>query len=205
MHTIGLTGGIGSGKSEAAKLFSRLDVPIVDTDIIAHSLTANGEPMLAHIATTFGPDFLNEDGALNRAKLRTHIFNNPDERKKLETLLHPAIYERAVAQLQDNQKRLNPDYQILVVPLLFEADKYLALVQETLVIDCLEETQIKRASARSHLTELEVKTIIQAQMSGSDRCKLANHVIDNNGTLDELAEKIHKTHEKFIKTCIVSK
>lgn len=205
MYIIGLTGGIGSGKSEAAKQFIRLGAPVVDLDIIAHSLTAAGEPMLNNIADIFGKDFLNAEGALNRAKLRTHIFNDSLERKKLEELLHPAIRARAISQLEDNQSRLNPDYQILVVPLLFESDSYRPVVNKTLVIDCDEETQIRRTISRSQLSEAEVKAIIGAQVSRATRRERADEIIENNGSIEELIENVNKIHKKFIKTCIVSK
>jgi dephospho-CoA kinase len=205
MYIIGLTGGIGSGKSEAAKQFLRLGAPVVDLDIIAHSLTAAGEPMLNNIADIFGEDFLNAEGALNRAKLRTHIFNDSLERKKLEELLHPAIRARAISQLEDNQSRLNPDYQILVVPLLFESDSYQPVVNKTLVIDCDEETQIRRTISRSQLSEAEVKAIIGAQVSRATRRERADEIIENNGSIEELIENVNKIHKKFIKTCIVSK
>jgi len=127
---IALTGGIGSGKSEAAKQFAKLGVPVVDTDVIAHELTAVGEPMLADISRIFGTDFLTADGALNRTKLRAHVFENPVERLKLEALLHPAIYERALSQLANNENKLHPAYQILVIPLLFENNRYDAVIHK---------------------------------------------------------------------------
>lgn len=197
MYIIGLTGGIGSGKSEAARQFAELGVPVVDTDIIAHSLTAAGEPMLDKIADAFGADFLNADGSLNRAKLRVHIFNDATERKKLEALLHPAIHTRALQQLSDNQNRLHPDYQILVVPLLFESNSYQTVAHKTLVIDCNEHLQIKRTMARSKMPESEVKAIIQAQMPRATRRELADFIIENNGSVADLSEEIHKIHEKF--------
>lgn len=208
---IALTGGIGSGKSEAAKQFAKLGIPVVDTDIIAHELTAAGQPMLAEISRIFGADYLTADGTLDRAKLRTLIFNNPTERLKLEALMHPAIYERALEQLADNENRQRsanqapPAYQILVVPLLFENNRYSSIVHKTLVIDCDENLQVKRTMARSQLTATEVKTMINAQIKRSDRLNLADEVIENNGSLEELIGKITEIHKKFIKTCIVSK
>lgn len=205
MYVIALTGGIGSGKSEAAKQFSRLGVPVVDTDVIAHALTAAGSPMLGEIAHVFGIGFLNADGTLNRAKLRAHILNHPGERLKLEALLHPAIHDRAVELLTNNQNTLHPDYQILVIPLMFENNRYQALVNKTLVVDCDENLQVKRAMSRSQLTEQEVKAIMDAQTTRATRLRLADEVIENNGSVAELIEKVNKIHKKFIKTCIVSK
>lgn len=205
MYVIALTGGIGSGKSEAAKQFSRLGVPVVDTDVIAHALTAAGSPMLGEIAHVFGIGFLNADGTLNRASLRAHILNHPGERLKLEALLHPAIHDRAVELLTNNQNTSHPDYQILVIPLMFENNRYQALVNKTLVVDCDENLQVKRAMSRSQLTEQEVKAIMDAQTTRATRLRLADEAIENNGSLAELIEKVNKIHKKFIKTCIVSK
>lgn len=205
MYIVALTGGIGSGKTEAAKQFAKLGVPVVDTDIIAHELTRVGEPALAEIGRVFGTHFLNTDGSLNRARLRAHILNDSSERLKLEALLHPAIHDRAVKLLTDNQTRLHPAYQILVVPLLFENNHYQPIMNKALVIDCDESLQIQRAIARSQLAESEVKAMMAAQTSRATRLKLADEVIENNGSVEELAEKINKLHNKFIKTCIVSK
>lgn len=205
MYVIALTGGIGSGKSEAARQFAKLGVPIVDTDVISHELTAAGNPMLNKIAQTFGATFFNADGTLNRAGLRAHILNNPSERLKLEALLHPAIHDRAVELLTKNQNTLHPDYQMLVIPLLFENNRYQTLVDKVLVVDCDENMQIKRTMTRSQLTEQEVQAIMEAQTTRAARLKLADEVIENNGSMTELINKVNKLHKKFIKTCIVSK
>ncbi len=207
IHTpvIALTGGIGSGKSEAAKQFAKLGVPVVDTDVIAHELTAVGAPLLADIGRIFGADFLTAEGALDRPKLRAHVFNNPAARLKLEALIHPAIYERAIALLAENENKLRPAYQILVVPLLFENNRYATIPHKALVIDCDESLQIKRAIARSQLTETEVKAMIDAQVTRTVRLSLADEIIENNGSLAELIDKVIAIHKKFIKPCIVSK
>ena len=205
MLIIALTGGIGSGKSEAAKQFGLLGVPIVDTDIISHELTAVGQSILAEIGSAFGADFLMADGTLNRAKLRAHVFENKEERLKLEAILHPAIRAQALKQLAENESKLQPNYQILVLPLLFENDRYASIAHKVLVIDCDESLQIKRAMARSQLSETQVKAIMDAQVSRATRLALADEVIENNGTLTELIEKVANINKKFIKTCIVSK
>jgi dephospho-CoA kinase len=205
MIVIALTGGIGSGKSEAARQFANLGVPVVDLDVIAHELTAIGEPILLDIARIFGNDFLNKDGSLNRTKLREHVFNNPAERLKLEALIHPAIHARALKQLADNNHNSRAPYQILVIPLLFENNRYEDIAQKVLVIDCDEVHQITRAMARNQLAESEVKAIMSAQVTRATRLSLADEVITNNGSLTELRENITLIHKKFIKTCIVSK
>ena len=204
MFIIGLTGGIGSGKSEAAKQFALLGVPIVDADVIAHELTAADQPILADIRRIFGAEFIATNGELNRAKLRTHIFESADERLKLEALLHPAIHNRALLQLAENEDKLHPAYQILVMPLLFESQRYDGVADKTLVIDCDESLQIRRAMARSNMTEQEVRAMMVAQVSRATRLQRADEVIENNGSLADLTEKVATIHKKFIKTCIVS-
>ncbi len=205
MFVVALTGGIGSGKSEAAKQFALLGVPVVDTDSIAHELTVAGAPLLSDISQKFGADFLMPDGTLNRAKLRAHIFDNIAERLKLEAILHPAIHSRALEQLIENEQLLRPHYQIVVVPLLFENNRYDAVVDKVLVIDCNESTQIKRAMARSNLAETQVKAMMAAQVSRETRLNLADEVIENNGSLTELINKVAILHKKLIKTCVVNK
>lgn len=205
MYIVALTGGIGSGKSEAAKQFSQLGVPVVDTDVIAHALTAAGSPMLSEISKIFGTGILNGDGSLNRASLRALVLKDSAERIKLEKLLHPAIYEHAIEELTDNDNQLKPQYQILVVPLLFENNRYRNAINRTLVIDCEESLQIKRAMARSKLTEDEVKAMMAAQATRAFRLKNADEVIENNGSLEELIKNVEKIHKKLIRTCIVSK
>ncbi len=205
MYIVALTGGIGSGKSEAAKQFAQLGVPIVDTDVIAHELTAAGSPMIRRIAELFGQDILNEDNSLNRGKLRARVLNHNAERIKLEGLLHPAIYDQALTQLEDNQRTLNPVYQILVIPLLFENNRYRNVINKILVIDCDERTQISRAMTRSKLSEQEVKALMAAQVSRSIRLQGADEVIENNSSFADLIEKVKQMHNKIIKTCLVSK
>lgn len=201
MSIIALTGGLGSGKSEAAKQFAKLGVPVVDTDVIAHALTANGAPALKQISELFGPQFLTNEGALDRAKLRAHVFAHPQERSKLEALLHPPIRAAALKQLAENEHQQHPDYQILVIPLLFENNQYQTSIHKILLIDCDEQLQIARAMARSFLTQAEAQAILDAQVSRTTRLKLADEVIENNGTLAELTESVEKMHQKLIKIC----
>ena len=205
MFIIALTGGIGSGKSEAAKQFALLGVPIVDADVIAHELTAIGQPILADIGRIFGADFITTEGALDRAKLRAHILANANERLKLEALLHPAIHDHVLQKLAENEVKLHSAYQLLVMPLLFESQRYDGVAHKTLVIDCDESLQIKRATARSNITEQEVKAMMNAQVSRTTRLNRADEVIENNGTIADLTKKIASIHKNVIKTCIVSK
>ena len=201
MFVVGLTGGIGSGKSEAARLFAALGVPVIDVDHISHQLTAPGQPILQDITNAVGRQFLLPDGRLDRAALRAHVFADNTARLQLEKILHPAIRQAALLQLAANQ---NSAYQILTIPLLFEGDTYHNIVNRTLVIDCDEARQIQRTMQRSGLTEQAVRTIMAAQISRAQRNQLADDIIDNNGTLDELSQKVQEKHKKYLQACIVS-
>ncbi|MPS49885.1 dephospho-CoA kinase [Methylobacillus sp.] len=201
MYVVGLTGGIGAGKSEAARIFSGLGVPVVDVDVISRRLTSAGQPLVAKIAEAFGPEYVTADGAMDRAKIRDRIFSSDHDRRLLESILHPAIHSEALRELESHH--LAP-YQVLAIPLFFESNRYEGVVNRTLLIDCDEDKQISRVVNRNGFTEKMVRSIIAAQASRSFRRALANDIIDNNGTLEELEQKIRIMHEKFIKTCIVS-
>lgn len=205
MYIVALTGGIGSGKSEAAKQFAKLGVPIVDVDLIAHELTVTGNPLLNDIEQLFGQQVFNNDNSLNRAKLRAQVLKNPEQRVKLEQLIHPAIHQQALLQLKLNEQALKPDYQLLVIPLLFENNRYHDIVDKVVVVDCDEQLQIQRAMTRSQLSENEVLAMMAAQTTRAKRLQLADAVIKNNGSLDELIMQVNELHKKLIKTCIVSK
>jgi len=200
MYVVGLTGGIGSGKSEAAVCFAALGVPVVDTDAIAHRLTAPSMPAAAQIARVLGSDCLAPDGALDRAKLRRKVFADQAARKTLENILHPLIRAAVTEELG---KHPDAPYQVLIVPLLFETGGYQDIVNSTLAMDCSEAEQIRRATTRSGLSEDEVRAIMAAQLPRAERCARADDVILNDGSLQELADKIRQKHEKYIKTCTV--
>jgi dephospho-CoA kinase len=199
MYIVGLTGGIGSGKSEATKIFAELGVPIVDVDVISHQLTAFGQPTLEKISNAFGQDILNDDGNLNRGALRQKVFANTDARKKLEGILHPAIFDKAMEALNKNA---TAPYQVLAIPLLFESDRYLKIINFSLVIDSTPEMQIARASKRDNLLEADIQKIIDAQMSRTMRNSLADDIILNDSSIEELRGKIKQAHEKYINTCV---
>ena len=205
MQVLVLTGGIGSGKSEAAKQFAALGVPVVDVDAIAHRLTAKGQALLAQIQLLFGTEFLLADGNLDRAKLGALVFAHPEQRLKLENLMHPAIYDAAVQQLKENAKNSAAPYQILVIPLYFESTRYQDLADKVLVVDCAEALQIERAMQRNGSTAASVQAVMQVQVSRARRLDGADEVIDNQGNLAALQEKVGQLHKKFIKTCIVNK
>jgi len=200
MYIVGLTGGIGSGKSEAAKLFAELGAPVVDVDVISHELTTKGQATLKKIAQVFGKDILSSDGSLNRAALRQKVFADSEVRKKLEAILHPAIYNKATERLQENA---SAPYQILAIPLLFESDRYLKIINRSLVIDSDTKLQIARASNRDGLLEADIQKIIDVQMPREKRNALADDIILNDGSIEELKEKVKQVHEKYIHTCVI--
>ncbi|MBL8504892.1 MAG: dephospho-CoA kinase [Methylobacillus glycogenes] len=201
MYVIGLTGGIGAGKSEAARIFSELGVPVVDVDVISRRLTAAGQPLVARIGEAFGREYVTADGAMDRGKIRDRIFSSDADRRLLESILHPAIHTEAIKELESYNQA---PYQILAIPLFFESNRYEGIVNRTLLIDCVEENQISRVVNRNGFTEKMVRSIIAAQASRSFRRALANDIIDNNGSIEELEQKVQQIHEKFIQACAVS-
>ena len=201
MFIVGLTGGIGCGKSEVTRLSSELGVPVVDVDVISHQLTAKGQSTLQAIANQFGTIVLNKDGSLNRERLREIVFNNTEARYALEAIMHPAIYEEAMIEL--NRNKAIP-YQILVVPLLFESTRYQKLINHSLVIDCDSATQIDRASKRDGSSKSQIEKIIAAQIPRETRNQLADDIITNNGSLDDLKEKVIQLNDKYRNTCAVT-
>lgn len=207
MMIVALTGGIGSGKSEAAKIFAELSVLVTDVDTISHQLTAANQPLVDVLTANFGQQYMTSDGALNRTAMRDLVFSDQNALDKLNAILHPAIYDQAIKQLQQNAHVLNQTipYQILVVPLLFESPRYFPHINRILVIDCDEKIQIERVKNRSHLPESQIMQIIKAQTPRKQRLTLANDVIENNENVEKLREKIMLIHQKYINTCILSK
>lgn len=194
---VGLTGGIGSGKSTVAALFAEHGAGIIDTDVIAHHLTqVNGEA-IPLIRAAFGNDYLTGDGALDRARMRGLIFLDAAAKQRLEQILHPLIFEQAKAQLQQLQTK---PYILTVVPLLPESRTFRQLVQRVLVVDCDENTQIARVTGRSRMTEEEVRAIIARQTPRAERLRLADDVIHNDADLDSLAGQVAVLHEHYLKT-----
>ncbi len=201
MYVVALTGGIGSGKTEVSKIFAELNVPIVDVDVISRSLTAAGQPLVQEIASVFGPEFMTSDGALNRSLMRERIFASDSDRKKLEAMMHPVIHARALRALDENA---DAPYQVLAIPLFFENSRYAGVVKNVLLVDCPESLQIQRTLQRPGMTEESVRAIIAAQASRSFRRALANDILENDGSLEDLTRKVKELHQKYMQACIVS-
>ena len=196
-YVVGLTGGIGSGKSTIAELFAELGVPIIDADLVARQVVEKGSPLLAEIAVHFGPEILLEDGALNRAALREKVFNHEREKQWLNQLLHPAIRHEMLRQLAAQQA----PYCIFMVPLLIE-NNLIALCQRILVVDVSEQTQMTRASQRDNNQLALIKNIMQSQVSRSERLQHADDVINNDADLSEslpqLKQKVLSLHHLYL-------
>lgn len=193
MLKIGLTGGIGCGKSTVADLFAQLAVPVIDADLIAHKLVEAGQPALAQIRQVFGPEILNPCGSLDRARLREIVFSNPEAKQKLEDILHPLIYRTVQAAIEE----LNAPYCLICIPLLFETNMA-HLPDRILVIDCPPETQIERVEKRDHLSKNRIQSIIDSQVSRAYRISNADDLIDNSDTDDTLAVQVKKLHNLYL-------
>lgn len=190
---VGLTGGIGSGKSAASAWFESQNITVVDADIVAREVVQQGQPALAQIHQTFGDWVLLENGQLNRQALREHIFTVPEARKMLESITHPAIRSSIILQLKQAQS----PYAILVSPLLFETNQH-ALTQRTLLIDAPEEVQIQRAAGRDGQNTEQIKQIIHAQMPRAKKQLLADDIILNDGHLNHLYQHLQPMHEHYL-------
>lgn len=191
---VGLTGGIGSGKSAAAAIFEELGAAIVDTDAIAHALTAPQGAAMAAIRETFGPHYVAPNGALDRSRMRTRVFADAAAKRRLEAILHPLIR----AEVLGRARSVRAPYLIVVIPLLFETGGYPGLIQRVAVVDCAEETQIARTMARSGLSREEVESILRAQASRATRRAGAHDLLDNDGSLDSLRAQIAALHQSYL-------
>lgn len=195
MLRVGLTGGIGCGKSTVADFFAALGVPLIDTDIIAHQLTDLGGAALPAIRASLGDTALLANGALDRIALRHRIFGDTGERKKLEAVLHPLILQGVQQQLQALERA---PYVLIVIPLLLETGSYQNLLDRVLLVDCLEAQQITRVMARNAMSESEAKAIMSAQVSRATRLAAADDVLTNMGNLDALYAQIAPLHHKYL-------
>ena len=194
-YIVGLTGGIGSGKSAATDRFAALGASVVDTDRIAHELTAPGGGAIEAIHVAFGDAMIAPDGRLDRAAMRALAFREPDARRRLEAILHPMIRAEGERLIADCL-RTSP-YAILMVPLLVESGDYRRRVDRVAVVDCAEETQVARVMSRNGLARAEVERILAAQASRAERLAAADDIIDNDGALADLAPRVAALHAEY--------
>jgi dephospho-CoA kinase len=196
--SVGLTGGIGSGKTTVANMLEASGAAVIDTDQIAHQLTAAGGAAIPEIHAQFGEAFLTSDGAMDRAKVREYVFAEPAAKVRLESILHPLIgieTERAAAQARGL-------YLVFVVPLLVESGKWKQRVSRVLVVDCPEERQVARVMSRSGLSEPQVRAIMAAQVPRQVRLAAADDVILNDGDPSALAPQVEQLHALYAKLAV---
>jgi dephospho-CoA kinase len=191
---VGLTGGIGSGKSAVGDLFAAQGIAVIDTDAIAHELTAPGGTAMPAIRAEFGDAVAAADGALDRAAMRAIVFADPSARKRLEGILHPMIRIESERRLAAAES----PYVIYMVPLLVESGDYHKRVNRVAVVDCREETQIARVMQRNGLARPDIERILAAQASRAERLAAADDVIDNDGALAKLAPRIDQLHQSYL-------
>ena len=194
---VGLTGGIGSGKTAVSDRLAKLGAGIVDTDLIAHQITASGGLAIPLINERFGAEFIDPNGALDRSKMRSLVFADPSARKSLEDITHPLIREETARQAERLLQEKTP-YLVFVVPLLIESGSWKPILDYLVVVDCSEETQIERVMHRNNLSRDEVESILKAQASRQERITRADTVIENEGNLDHLDAEVLKLHQKIL-------
>jgi dephospho-CoA kinase len=199
---IALTGGIGSGKSTVADMFAQRAVPVVDTDVIAHSLTGPDGPALRPIVDLFGPGFRTSLGALDREAMRVHVFGDDRAKRALESILHPMIRSEVDAALLDSSKE--GPYTLLVVPLLFESTAYRQRAVKVLAVDCPTALQVERVMQRSALAPEQIQRIMLAQVSRACRLQMADDVICNAGGRGLLEPQVEHLHQRYVRTSAAS-
>ena len=193
MLKIGLTGGIGSGKSTAAEQFLKLGVPVIDADVIAREIVEPGKPAFEAVIAAFGDQVVGEDGQLDRKALRNIVFADPEQKSRLESILHPQIYTEILHQLE----QIAYPYCVVVIPLLAESKRNYPL-DRILVVDLPEKLQIDRTTARDKESEKHIEQIIQSQASRQQRLSIADDVIENSGTPETLLRNIDSLHQKYL-------
>lgn len=195
MHfCVGLTGGIGSGKTSVSRLFAGLGAGIVDTDVISHTLTAAHGAAMGLIESAFGTNFIQADGALDRSAMRALVFADSAAKSRLENLLHPMIHAQARIAVEQSAA----PYTILVAPLLLETGSYRDIIHRVLVVDCDEDLQIARSMERSGLDETQVRAIMASQLSRNARRAGAQDILLNDGSLDDLCEPVRRLHQAYL-------
>ncbi|CAM8305125.1 dephospho-CoA kinase [Candidatus Methylopumilus universalis] len=195
MFIIGMTGGIGSGKSEALKIFKSLSIKVIDLDNISKEITETSHQAIQEIKLVFGDAIFDKDNQLDRKKLKEIIFSDKNKKINLEKILHPKIYEEV-------KKRLNAlsheSYVVIDIPLLFETNQYTSLISRSLVIDCKENDQIERVKKRDGIDISVIQSIIDQQINRSSRIEKADDVVINDGSIENLEESIKSLHKKYL-------
>lgn len=191
---VGLTGGIGCGKSKAADMFAELGAAVVDTDAIAHELTGPGGGAMAALHAAFGLEYVRGDGALDRQRMRALVFSDAGAKAKLESILHPLIRGESRRRIE----AARAPYVVLVVPLLIETGGYRDVVDRILVVDCDESTQVARTMVRSRLSEEDVRRIMSTQASRTQRLQHADDVISNDGDMTALRTQVEALHRRYL-------
>jgi dephospho-CoA kinase len=196
VYCVGLTGGIGCGKSSATDMFAALGAGVVDTDVISRELTGPGGAAIDAIRREFGAEYVLADRSLDRARMRALVFGDPEARRRLEAILHPLIRETSRSRIAGSRS----PYVLLVVPLLLETGSYGDLLNRVLVVDCDEAQQVERVKARSALTTDEVRSIMKAQLSREERLARADDVLRNDGDINHLRAQVEALHSQYLRT-----
>lgn len=196
MLKVGLTGGIGSGKTVVSDRFQELGIPVIDTDVIARELVTPGSDALNAIVKVFGTGILTKSGKLDRKRLSQIVFSDTDDKARLEAILHPQIRRQTLLRTQ----RVSAPYCIIVVPLLIETD-FVKFVDKILVVDAPDHDRLKWIKKRSGLSEAEIRNIFAAQTDREERLAAADYVITNDGTLEELSSKVTDIHARILTAC----
>ena len=194
MFRVGLTGGVASGQSTVAALFTELGAGLVDTDQVAREVVAVGEPGLKAIVDSFGADLLLDSGELNRSALRATIFQDPDERRKLEAILHPLIRARTLAQLE----AVAAPYVLVVVPLLVETG-FAKFVDRVLVVDCPRELQLQRLMRRDEISATDAEAMLVSQVDRETRCARADDILDGSQSVARTGERVSVLHTDYLR------
>jgi dephospho-CoA kinase len=190
---VALTGGIASGKSTVADLFAALGVPVIDTDVIAREVVEPGQPALAAITAAFGPEVLDAEGRLDRRRMRAQIFADPDARRRLEAILHPAIR----AEMERQSRAAGGAYQVLVIPLLAEGGRR-DHVDRVLLVDVPEALQVERLMTRDGVSREQAQASLAAQASRAARLAMADDVVQNTARVDDLRAQVAALHENYL-------
>jgi len=191
LYIVGITGGIGSGKSEATKAFIGLSVPVIDLDDITHQVTQIDCAGYIEITKNFGNIYLDKNKKINRKSLKVDIFNSPDLKNKIESILHPIIFKECKKQIS---KYKAEEYIVIIIALLFETENYLKLINESVLIDCDEEIQFNRVSSRDKINKKLIKSIIKSQLPRDQKIRRADTIINNNLSKANLKNEIYRYH-----------